>query len=107
MKRLWVNPIGSDIREGKNTLLRVKAIEFATNKERDFLNYAYGNPDITEKDVKMVQDLTIKTGSLDYSQKLSRKLVEEGKEFIQQITTSEEFKDTLISMADFIITREN
>ncbi|MDO8515344.1 MAG: polyprenyl synthetase family protein, partial [bacterium] len=100
-------PIGSDIREGKNTLLRVKAMEFATKKDREFLNYAYGNPNISKKDVKMIQDITVNTGALDYSKKLSKSLVEQGKKIIPAITKNKDYQETLISMADFMISRNS
>lgn len=100
-------PIGSDIREGKNTILRIKAIEVAKGKDRKFLIYAYGNRGITDKDVKKVQEITVKTGALDYSQKLAKKLVEKGKKFIPEITTDSELQDTLSHMANFMIERES
>lgn len=98
-------PIGSDIREGKNTVLRIKAIENAKGEDKKFLKYTYGNQSITQKGVKQVQNLTIKTGALEYSQKLSRRLVEKGKCYIPKITKDPELQDTLSNMADFMIER--
>jgi geranylgeranyl diphosphate synthase type I len=100
-------PIGSDIKEGKNTILRIKAIENANSRDRIFLQHAYGNRKITKREVKRVQEITIRTGALDYSQKLGKKLVEKGKKFIPEITENLELQDTLSHMADFMIGRDS
>lgn len=100
-------PIGSDIKEGKNTILRIKAIENASPSDKKFLRYAYGNRNLKRSGVKKVQQITVKTGAFEYSQKLSRKLVEKGKRFIPKITSDREFGDTLSNLADFMITRES
>lgn len=100
-------PIGSDVREGKNTLLRIKALENSKAGDKKILLNAYGNRHISEEEVRKVQDVTIKTGALDYSQKLARKLVEKGKKFIPEITSSSELQDTLSNMADFMILRDS
>ena len=98
-------PIGSDIKEGKNTLLRIKAIERAKKEDKKFLKFAYGNRDITKKDIRKVQELTINTGVLQYSQELSKKLVEKGKKYAPKITNDRKLQTTLVSLADFVIER--
>ncbi|PIU75494.1 MAG: polyprenyl synthetase family protein [Candidatus Portnoybacteria bacterium CG06_land_8_20_14_3_00_39_12] len=100
-------PIGSDIREGKITLLHLKALEFAKGTDKKVLQSAYGNKNLTLAQIKKVQEITIKTGALDYSQKLARRLVEKGKKFVPEITTDPELQDTLYKMADFMIERES
>lgn len=100
-------PIGSDIRENKNTFLHVKALEWASPQEKKILQLAYGNRDLTEEGVEKVRKITVETGALAYSQKLSRQLVEKGKKFIPQITTNPELQDTLAKMADYMIERDS
>lgn len=100
-------PVGSDIRENKNTLLHIKALEWANPEERKFLEYAYGNRDLTKEEVKKVQEITIKTGALAYSQKLSGQLVGKGKKYVVKITSDPELRDTLYKMADFMIERDS
>jgi geranylgeranyl diphosphate synthase type I len=100
-------PIGSDIRENKNTILHLKALERASPEEKRFLEYAYGNRNLTEGEVQRVREITIGTGALAYSQKLARELVEKGKRFVPQITTNPGLADTLSKMADFMIERES
>jgi geranylgeranyl diphosphate synthase, type I len=100
-------PMGSDIRENKNTLLRIKAVELADSEDKNFLQHAYGNQNLTKAEVKKVQEITVKTGALKYSQELARKLVEEGKKNVTQITDNPEFQSTLYKAADYMIERES
>ncbi|MBU3957285.1 polyprenyl synthetase family protein [Patescibacteria group bacterium] len=100
-------PIGSDVKENKNTILHLKALESAKGEDKDFIKYAYGNRKLTKKELKRVREITQKTGALDYSQKMARRLVERGKKYIPQITTNLEHQDTLSKMADFMIERES
>ena len=100
-------PVGSDIREDKNTILHIKALEWSNPKDKKFLKYAYGNRDLTKAEVEKVKEITIKTGALAYSQKLSRQLVEKGKKIVPQITKNLEYQDTLCKIADFMIERNS
>jgi geranylgeranyl diphosphate synthase type I len=98
-------PIGSDIREGKNTLLRIRATQASTGRDKEFLAKAYGKSDLSVSEIKKVQDLTRELGVLDYSQKVSRELVEKGKKFIPEITKDPHFQEALASFADFMVER--
>ena len=100
-------PIGSDIRENKNTILKIKAIEFTKGKNKKFLQSAYGNKKLSKRDVKRVQDITRESGALAYSQNLSRQLVAKGKKFIPEITRDKKFIELLNTGADFVIERDS
>ena len=100
-------PIGGDVKEGKNTILHIQALKLAKGEDKKFLDWAYGNRDISEKDVARVREITVKSGALGYSQKLARDLVEEGKRFISKITPDPDLRDTLRKMADFMIERNS
>ncbi|MBU3935482.1 polyprenyl synthetase family protein [Patescibacteria group bacterium] len=100
-------PIGSDVKENKNTLLHLKALEWANAEDKKFLQSAYGNSKLTVKDVRKVQRITIKTGAFEYSQKTAKGLVEKGKKFVTKITSDLEYQDTLYNLADFMIERES
>lgn len=98
-------PIGSDVREGKLTILRIKALENAKDKDKEFLEYAYGNRELTDDEVFRVREITEETGALKYSQKISQELVEKGKKFVSKITPEAEHQDTLLNLADLMIAR--
>lgn len=99
-------PIGSDLREGKNTILFVKALEWADGEEKDFLKKTIGKPDISQKDVEKTRRILEKTGALAYSQYLAQRLVEEGKSFIPTLTQNAEDREKLKKVAEFMIARE-
>lgn len=100
-------PIGSDIREGKNTLLKIKAIELAKGEDKRFLEKTYGKRNLRVKEVQQVQELTKSLGVLEYSKEISRELIEKGKKFIPEITKDPYYRDALSSFADFMIERNS
>ncbi len=100
-------PIGSDVKENKNTILHLKALELAKGKDKQFIRSSYGNDNLTAKELERVREITIKTGALRYSQKMARKLVEKGKKFVPKITNDPALQDTLYKMADFMIERKS
>lgn len=100
-------PIGSDVKENKNTILHLKALELAKGEEKEFIKYAYGNKNLTKKEIERVREITKRTGALAYSQRMAKSLVEKGKRFIPQITQDTELADMLANMADFMIERES
>jgi len=100
-------PIGSDVKENKNTILHLKALELAKGKERAFIKKTYGKKNLTQNELKRVRQITEQTGALTYSQKMARELVEKGKKFVPQITTNPERQETLYKMADFMVERES
>ncbi|MAG59293.1 hypothetical protein CMO96_00685 [Candidatus Woesebacteria bacterium] len=100
-------PVDSDLKEGKVTLLIVKALEKAKGADRKFLRHAHGNDKLTLKEVERVRDIMKKCGALGYSQRKSRELVEEGKKFIPQITRDPKYQKLLSQLADFVIERKS
>ncbi len=100
-------PIGSDVIEGKQTILLVKALERCNRKQGATLHKYLGKKDLNEKELEEFREVIRATGSLEYSQKLSRDLVAEAKAALDRI----EFKNTearefLAGLADYIIVRE-
>lgn len=100
-------PVDSDLREGKVTLLFVKAFEWAKGDDRKFLKYAHGNKNLKPAEVERARRIIKDCGSLEYSQKRSRELVEEGKKFIPKITKDPKYQRLLSELADFVIERKS
>lgn len=100
-------PVGSDVRENKNTILHLKALELAKGEDKKFIKYAYGNRNLTKKELERVRRITQETNALAYSQKMARGLIERGKRFISQIVKDPKLIDTLSNMADFMVERES
>ncbi|MCK5289899.1 MAG: polyprenyl synthetase family protein [Candidatus Aenigmarchaeota archaeon] len=100
-------PASSDLAEGKKTLLIIKALENAKHSEKRIINEYLGNPNITESMVKQVQDIVKSTGSLDYSVNLAKDLINESKEYLNQLeNVNPEAKEFLEKFADYMLDRE-
>lgn len=99
-------PVGSDVQEGKKTLLILHALENGTEDEKEFILKALGNERITAADVDRVREIVRRTGSLEYSKRVVAEMTDKA---VQAIRTSEfraEAKEFLITIADFIGNRE-
>ncbi|MBP7928165.1 polyprenyl synthetase family protein [Patescibacteria group bacterium] len=100
-------PIYSDLRQGKNTLLFAKAFELATPEQLAFLSSVHGNANVTESDLKKVNQILEESGSVAYSRELSWKLVEEGKLYIKDITQDPKQVELLEVLANYVVTRNS
>jgi geranylgeranyl diphosphate synthase type I len=65
-------PAHSDLRQGKMTLLIIKALEKAKDKQKKLLNKYWGNRNVTDIEAEVVRKIVKDTGSFDYSVKVSR-----------------------------------
>ena len=99
-------PIGSDIKEGKRTLLFSKAIENANDTQKQILNEVIGNENISSTDIKRVKDIIIKTGSLEFSVNKAEKLIKNAKESLKNLEISEKNEKFLNNLADFVVRRK-
>ena len=104
-KRLG-KPVLTDLREGKRTIVLLKALENASQEEKDFLMSMIGKFKPSEDEVERVRSIVRKTGSYDYSQKLIKKYIEQGKKAVESLNCSDELKDFFMGFADFMATRE-
>ncbi|MBZ9569723.1 polyprenyl synthetase family protein [Patescibacteria group bacterium] len=99
-------PIGSDLREGKQTLLIFKARRSANRRQRKIIDRALGNLNLTKNQLEKVREIVIKTGSLNFARNLAKKLVSQSKIAIKKSNFPSEVKGFLTELADFIIERE-
>jgi geranylgeranyl diphosphate synthase type I len=98
-------PIGSDIIEGKMTLLMQKAIEKSNRKQKAVLKKALGNRELTKKQLDEVRRIVKDTGSLDYSIKLSEQLVRKARRAMERADFRPEAKEFLMEVTDYLIKR--
>ena len=100
--------VNSDIREGKKTMLIVKALELGGNKVKDFIKRKLGKPGLSKEDLDDFRKITKETGSLNYSQELIEKYIKKGKNHL--IKEKHLFKkqgyEFLLGIADYIGSRE-
>lgn len=99
--------VDSDLREAKITILIVKAFENAKGENLIFLKNAYGNPNLSGKEIERVREIIRNSGALDYSKSLSRKYIEDGKKFVPKVTADAKYQRFLEELADFVVNRES
>ncbi len=99
-------PAGSDIREGKRTLLIIKAYENGTEAQRRRIEEVLGKKDLTEDELEEIREIIRETGSLDYSQGLMERLVREAKEVLERSDIAEPTRTILLQLADYMVYRE-
>lgn len=105
-KRVTGKSAERDIREGKHTLLIIKAIELANKKDKAFLKKWYGGEKLDAKKIRKIRKIIKESGSLDYSLKHAKELAKKGKSYIPKITKNKEYAEVLSSLADFIVERK-
>lgn len=98
--------IDSDIKEGKQTLLILEARQRTDAKQKKIIAGTLGNINATKKQIQELKKIVRETGSLDYSLREAKKLVNRAKIVIEKSNFSLEVKQFLIGIADYIIQRE-
>ncbi|MFA6047536.1 MAG: polyprenyl synthetase family protein [Parcubacteria group bacterium] len=100
-------PVGSDIIEGKQTLIIIKALELGDREQKEVINKYLGKKDLTKKELEKIREIIEKTGSLEYSQKLCQKLIGESLEALKKIDIkNQEARIFLEGIAQYMVKRE-
>ena len=98
-------PVGSDIREGKSTLLTLKALERADERGRRLIMRSLGDGATSAEDIAAVSALMGDLGVIDYARERSHQFV---KEALRQlaILPENEYRRLLALWANYLIERE-
>jgi geranylgeranyl diphosphate synthase type I len=100
-------PVGSDIRNGKRTLIAVHAFETlgesGKRKNAQVLK-AFGNEKATDSQVKACTDLFRKTGSIDHAREFALDYAKKAKAKLRGLKDSND-KEFLSGMVDFAVGR--
>jgi len=99
-------PIGSDIEEGKQTLLTVKALEKASPAQKEKLTSLIGKSRVDISDMEDVKRIVEETGALKYSEERIISLSEEGKGALRNTPIRRDTKDILLGLADAMVWRD-
>lgn len=97
----------SDIQEGKNTILLLKALQKAKSKERKFILENYGDQNVDQKGIETIREIFIKTGSLDYSKEQVVHSSETARKIIPQLTSQPDHQQLLDQMINMLISRSS
>ncbi|OGS39878.1 MAG: hypothetical protein A3K77_03860 [Euryarchaeota archaeon RBG_13_31_8] len=96
--------IGSDILNGKRTLMVVHTLANADEKQKKKLTKILGNQKATQENVLDIIDIFKKHGSIDYAQDKLREFSQQSKELLTIFEKSES-KDLLTELAEYSVTR--
>lgn len=98
--------LGSDIKKGKKTLLIIKALESADEKEKNMILGILGKESSSSQEISSVIDLLKSTGAIDYADKLSREKIKTAKNHLEKAEISKKSFDFFDKLADFIVERK-
>ncbi len=98
-------PIGSDVREGKQTLIVVRALATAPQEDKSTLLRALGNQDASEAELKIAIDVLKRAGAIDYVTERARELIAQAKSKLKALPESRA-REILSELADFTIKRD-
>ncbi|MBU0899124.1 MAG: polyprenyl synthetase family protein [Nanoarchaeota archaeon] len=98
--------IGSDIREGKRSMMVVHCANNCSPEEKNQLFDILNKPrnETTKEDVLSVKNLFEKTGSMSYSQEQASKYMQESKDVISDMP--DELRQLLENFAEYIVNRQ-
>jgi geranylgeranyl diphosphate synthase type I len=99
-------PVGSDIRNGKRTLIVVDALErLEGDARRDAFLETLGNEKATDKEVKDAIQLLEDIGSIEHARQFALDYAREAKELLSCLRDCEE-REMLREMVDYAVGRE-
>ena len=98
-------PVGSDLREGKNTLFMLYLRKNGTQPQKKFQSRILGNKDITKEDVKKMRRMLKDSGSYQHVVDMGWKYVEEGKKYVPLITNDKKLAEILESLLVYMMER--
>ncbi len=97
--------VGSDIREGKRTLMVIKALSELSERKKDRLIGILEKNNNTQEEIRDAMDLMRETGAIDYSKNLAKNHAEEAKSKLD-IIPDPEYRNILEEVVDFVISRD-
>ena len=100
-------PVGSDIEEGKISLLVSRALERAPKSERkELLGILKKGSALSQDDIHRFREILAVSGSLESVQETARAYIESGKQAILPLECSAEAQAFLTDIADYMMNRE-
>ncbi len=97
-------PIGSDIKEGKKTLLILKALEGASDPDKEFLNSILGK-DFSADDLERIRSILTDTGAKAFVEKKCAVYLDQAKYILESSKFRCEGKDFLIGLCEYLRNR--
>ena len=100
-------PVKSDVNEGKQTLLMIKAMEYSGKEESQFIEEILKRGNVSDAEFEKIKKIVEKSGSYDYSRRLIEKFISSGKKYLDTIDGDRKTKEFLLWLSDYLVTRKN
>jgi len=97
-------PVGSDLREGKKTLIVIHALENATSGDRDAILKVLGKHDSAPIDIEAAIKALDDLGSIEYAKKIALEYAGNAKAMLEPFPESEA-KRNLLEMLEYFMSR--
>ncbi|MBD3250048.1 MAG: hypothetical protein GF381_00530 [Candidatus Pacebacteria bacterium] len=98
-------PIGSDVREGKNTLLMLELFERGSQAQRQRQLELLGKDDISLEEVEEMRQLVKDSGAYDQVKQLGLNYAQQAVNWADRLQGSKQIKETLQSLAVYMMER--
>jgi geranylgeranyl diphosphate synthase, type I len=99
-------PVGSDIREGKITLLYLYAWKKADAWQKKDIRRIFGKKNLTGRDISDFRRIIKETGALDYANEKADKMIKKSQEALGTIDIAPESKEFLVELNEYLGRRE-
>lgn len=102
-------PVGNDLMEGKVTLPLIHLYREANDGIKEELREIMSSPEISKEQLKRVIQLMKNYGAIEHTMKMARDYIVNAKQSISSMRTnfSEQYFNSLISIADYIVERKS
>jgi geranylgeranyl diphosphate synthase type I len=97
-------PVGSDIRNGKKTLIAAKAFETLKGDDKKLLVSTFGREDAYDEEIEEIVEVLRGSEALEYARKRAQEYSSKAKAALESFGESEH-KKILQEFADFVISR--
>jgi geranylgeranyl diphosphate synthase type I len=104
-EKLLGKPVGSDIKNGKRTLMVVHALERLEGGDKEQFLKVLGNQEATPEEVKDAISLMDSVGSTKYAEQMALDFAKKSKELLGVLSESEP-KNILGAITDYMVQRE-
>ncbi|UCC59140.1 MAG: polyprenyl synthetase family protein [Candidatus Bathyarchaeum sp.] len=105
-EKVLKKPVGSDIREGKRTLIVVHALENASKNQRKTILETLGNQAASPEQIRETVEMINSLGAIDHAKEVAEKYIVRAREALAGFPASEDRED-LISLSDLIFARQH
>lgn len=97
-------PKGSDIRNGKKTLIVIYALEALSESDRSALERILGKKDANEQEIDKAIAILESSSAIDRAQRVASEMIAKAKMLLDDLPDNE-YRDLLLELSDYMITR--